>query len=87
VSFPFVAGILLERGQLIVVQKFLTQVAEVRLSPDLTSGAVEKVIASDLFRVPTTVARFGDRMAVVTGKFDTGLPPTADRYEVATVDR
>jgi hypothetical protein len=44
-------------------------------------------LCRNLFQVPTTVARFGDRPAVVTGKFDTGLPPTADRYEVAIVDR
>jgi hypothetical protein len=59
----------------------------VRLSPDLTSGTVEKVVTSELFQVPTTVARFGDRLAAVNAKFDTGIPPTADRYEVVIVDR
>jgi sugar lactone lactonase YvrE len=87
VSVPFVDGILLEGGQLYAVQNFLNQIAVVRLSPDLTSGTVEKLVTSDLFQVPTTVARFGDRLAAVNAKFDTGLPPTADQYEVTIVDR
>ena len=42
---------------------------------------------SPAFQVPTTVARLGDRLATVNAKFDTGLPPTADTYEVVVVDR
>jgi sugar lactone lactonase YvrE len=87
VSVPFVDGILLKGGELYAVQNFLNQIAVVRLSPDLTSGAVEQLITSGLFQVPTTVARFGDRLATVNAKFDTGLPPTADQYEVVIVDR
>jgi hypothetical protein len=87
VSVPFVDGILLESGELYAVQNFLNQITVVRLSPDLTSGTVEKLVTSDLFQVPTTVARFGDRLAAVNAKFDTGLPPTADQYEVVIVDR
>jgi hypothetical protein len=87
VSVPSVDGILLKGGQLFAVQNFLNQIAEVRLSPDLTSGTVEKVVTSELFQVPTTVARFGDRLAAVNAKFDTGIPPTADQYEVIIVDR
>jgi hypothetical protein len=48
---------------------------------------VEEVITSPLFQVPTTAARFGRRLAVVNAKFDTGIPPTADQYEVVLVDR
>jgi sugar lactone lactonase YvrE len=87
VSVPFVDGILLEGGELYAVQNFLNRIAVVRLSPDLTSGSLEKLITSDLFQVPTTVARFGDRLAAVNAKFDTGIPPTADQYEVIVVDR
>jgi hypothetical protein len=46
---------------------------------------VEEVITSDLFQTPTTAARFGSRLAVVNAKFDTGIPPTADQYEVVLV--
>jgi hypothetical protein len=57
------------------------------VAPDLSSGVVEEVITSELFQVPTTAARFGRRLAVVNAKFDTGIPPTADQYEVIVVNR
>jgi hypothetical protein len=78
---------LLAGGELYAVQNFLNQIAVVRLSPDLTSGTVERLVTSDLFQVPTTAARFGDRLAAVNAKFDTGIPPTADQYEVIIVYR
>jgi len=87
VSVPNVDGLVLEAGRLWAVQNFSNQVARIRLAPDLTSGVVEEVITSDLFQVPTTAARFGSRLAVVNAKFDTGIPPTADQYEVILVDR
>lgn len=87
VSVPNVDGILLEAGRLWAVQNFSNQISEIRLSSDLTSGVVEKVITSDRFQVPTTVARHGSRLAVVNGKFDTGFPPTAAQYEVNIIDR
>ena len=87
VSVPNVDGILLLGTRLWAVQNFSNQVARVRLSPNLTSGVIEEVITSDLFQVPATAARFGSRLAVVNAKFDTGLPPTADQYEVVVVDR
>jgi hypothetical protein len=37
--------------------------------------------------MPTTVARFGRRLAVMNARFDTGFPPTADQHEVVLVDR
>ena len=55
--------------------------------PDLASGVVEELITHDAFQFPTTAIRFGNRLAVVNGKFDTGFPPTADQYEVVVVDR
>jgi hypothetical protein len=60
-------------------------VTRLRLSADLTSAVVEKDITSDLFQTPSTAALFGHRLGVVNAKFDTGLPPTADQYEVITV--
>jgi len=84
VSVPNVDGIVLEGRRLWVVQN-TNQVTRIRLAPDLASGAVERVITSDLFQTPTTAARFGSRLAVVNAKFDTGIPPTADQYEVVLV--
>ncbi len=85
VSVPNVDGLVLEAGRLWAVQND-NQVTKIRLSPDLASGEVEEVITSDLFQVPTTAARFGSRLAVVNAKFDTGIPPTADQYEVVLVN-
>jgi hypothetical protein len=87
VSVPNVDGIVLLGRHLWAVQNFINQVARVQLSPDLTSGVIEEVITSDLFQVPATAARFGSRLAVANAKFDTGFPPTADRYEIVVVDR
>jgi hypothetical protein len=87
VSVASVDGILLEGGRLYAVQNFLNQIAVVDLSAHLSSGEVEDVITSSLFQVPTTVARHGNRLAVVNAKFDTGFPPTAGTYEVIQVNK
>jgi sugar lactone lactonase YvrE len=84
VSVPQVDGIVLEGRRLWAVSN-TNQVTRIRLSSDLASGVVERVITSNLFQVPTTAARFGSRLAVVNAKFDTGIPPTADQYEVVLV--
>jgi sugar lactone lactonase YvrE len=86
VSVPNVDGIVLEAGRLWAVQNS-NQVTRIRLDPQLTSGVVQEVITSDLFQVPATAARFGSRLAVVNAKFDTGIPPTAEQFEVVVVDR
>jgi hypothetical protein len=57
------------------------------LSPDLASGAVEETIRDEDFQVPTTLIVSDGDLAVVNAKFDTGIPPTADRFEVVLVDR
>ena len=68
-------GLQLEGRTAWVVQNFANSVARVKLSPDLTSGRVVDVITSDLFRVPTTVARHGSTLALVNARFDLGFPP------------
>lgn len=87
VEVPFVDGILFEGGRIYAVQNFMNQIAEIKVSGDLSSGTVEKVITSPFFQIPTTVARHGNQLAAVNGKFDTGFPPTAATYEVVIVDR
>ena len=86
ISVPQVDGIVLQGRRLWAVQN-TNQVTRIRLAPDLSTGVVEKVITSELFQVPTTAALFGRRLAVVNAKFDTGIPPTADQYEVIVVHR
>lgn len=83
---PNVDGILFEAGRVWAVQNFSNQVTELRISPGLSSASVEGVITSPLFQIPTTVARDGNRLALVNSKFDTGFPPTALNWEVVVVD-
>ena len=76
---PLVAGTLdglLLRGHTVwVVQNFANAVAKVQLSADLTSGTVVDTITDPGFRIPTTVAIHGSRLALVNGRFDLGFPP------------
>ena len=87
VSVPNVDGIVLQSRRLWAVQNFSNQISAIRLSSDLSSGQLEKVITSSEFQIPTTAALHGDSLAVVNAKFDTGIPPTADQYEVVIVRR
>jgi sugar lactone lactonase YvrE len=68
-------GLLLAGRQLWVVENFANTLVRVTLNQDLSSGTITSVIMSPLFRVPTTVAKHGDRLALVNGRFDVGLPP------------
>ncbi len=85
-SVPNGDGILLRGKTLYVVQNVLNQIAVVHLSPKFASGEVVDLITSPLFRVPTTIARFGDALYAVNARFDT--PPTPDtEYEVVRVPK
>lgn len=85
VSVPNVDGIELRGRTLWAVQNFNNQVSRIRLNADFSAGVVTRVITSDAFQIPTTAALFGNRLAVVNAKFDTGFPPTATQYEVVVV--
>jgi sugar lactone lactonase YvrE len=87
VSVPNVDGIVMRGHRLWAVQNFSNQISAFRLSSDLRSGTLEKVITSSKFQIPTTAALKGNNLAAVNAKFDTGLPPTADEYEVVIVRR
>lgn len=79
-------GILLQGQNLYVVQNFLNQIAVVELNDRFTAGEIERTITNELFRIPTTVARFGSTLCVVNARFDT--PPTPDtEYEVVCVPK
>jgi hypothetical protein len=68
-------GLLLHGHDLWVVENFPNTLARVSLSPDLSSGEITATITSPLFRVPTTIARHGSRLAAVNARFDLGFPP------------
>lgn len=82
-NIPNVDGILLEAGRLWAVQNFSNQIAELRLSDDLSSATTVRVIRDGAFQIPTTVARWGNRLAAVNANFDTGQPP----FKVVVVNR
>lgn len=74
-------GILLQGKTLYVVQNSLNQIAVVNLNQSFTSGNIVDVITNPLFRVPTTLAKFGDALYAVNARF--GTPPTPDtEYEI-----
>ena len=85
-SVPAGDGILLQGKTLYVVQNRLNQIAVIELNSDFTEGTIVDTISSDLFRVPTTIARFGNSLYAVNARF--GTPPTPDtEYEVVRVTR
>jgi hypothetical protein len=86
-------GIVLQGRTLYVVQNFLNRVAVVTLEPDLSAGGITEVLTSDLFRVPTTAAVFGDDLYLVNARFDVAFPPAfggelmSVDYDVVSVPR
>lgn len=68
-------GLILDGHTAWVVQNFANSVVEVRLSPDFSSGVIASTISDPAFKIPTTVASFGNRLALVNGRFDLGFPP------------
>jgi sugar lactone lactonase YvrE len=83
-SVPFGDGILLQGKTLYVVQNQLNQVAIIDLSSDYHEGRIVDTITSPLFRVPTTIAGFGDSLYVVNARFGTPVTPDTE-YEVVLV--
>lgn len=79
-------GILLHGKTLYVVQNFLNQIAVVELDSKFATGSIEQTITSPLFRIPTTIARFGNSLYAVNARFDTAPTPDTE-YEVVKVPR
>ena len=77
-------GLLLIGRRLYVVRNQLNQIDVVKLSPRLSSGKVIRTITSDLFDVPTTVAKHGNRLVLVNARFGIPDPDTAE-YDLVQV--
>ncbi len=60
-------------------------VSVVKLGRNLSSGRIARTIQSELFQVPTTIARSGGRNYVVNAKF--GLPDPDGSFEVIEVPK
>jgi hypothetical protein len=71
-------GILLSGLTLYVVRNRANEVAVVRLASDFGSGTIVQRVTDPLFRVPTTVAQFGNALYVVNARFGTEVTPTTD---------
>ena len=88
ISVPNVDGILLKGSHEVIAAQNADNLLSVwKLGSDLLSGTMQEVITSPLFEFPTTIARFGSRLAVANAKFDTGFPPAATQFEVNVVPR
>jgi hypothetical protein len=88
VSVPNVDGILVKGGREVFAAQNADNLVSVwKLDSDFASGEMRGQITSPLFEFPTTIARFGGRLAVANAKFDTGFPPTATQFEVNIVRR
>jgi hypothetical protein len=87
-------GLLLEGRRLYVVENRddpdpdaagVGVISVVKLARDLSSGRIAGTIESELFEVPTTIARSGGRKYVVNAKF--GLPNPDGSFEVVKVPK
>lgn len=77
-------GILLKGKTLYVVQNSLNQIAVIELNSDFSSGTIVDTITSPLFRVPTTIAGFGNALYAVNAHFGTDLTDDTE-YEVVRI--
>jgi sugar lactone lactonase YvrE len=78
-------GILLDGLTLYVVRNTLDRIAVVELDPTLTSGEYVDDIKSPEFRVPTTIAEFGNSLYAVNARFSDPIPGT--EYQVVRVSK
>lgn len=76
-------GLLLSGRTLYVVQNRLNTVAVIGLNHRGTTGTVQQRVTDARFDVPTTVAKFGDRLYLPNARFGIASPETAAYNAVA----
>jgi hypothetical protein len=84
-TLPMGDGLLFADSHLYSVQRS-SNIAVVNLSSDLTSGVIERTINDPDFRVPSTIAGFGDSLYAVNARFGVPNPDQAD-YDVVKVPK
>jgi sugar lactone lactonase YvrE len=84
-ALPMGDGLLFAGSRLYVVQRS-SNIAVVNLNDDLTSGAIQRTIDDPAFRVPSTIAGFGDSLYAVNARFDTTPGPDVD-YDIVKVPK
>jgi len=77
-------GLFLDGQTLYVVRNRVNEIAVVRLGPGFQIGRVVDTITSDLFDVPTTIAKFGPWLYAVNARFGTTPTPETE-YNVVRV--
>jgi hypothetical protein len=77
-------GLLLDGFTLFVVRNRLNEIAVVKLDSNLLSGELVDAITHPAFRVPTTIADFGNAIYAVNARFDTTPTPETE-YEAVRV--
>jgi len=78
-------GLLLEGHTIFVMRNTVGIIAEIRLSPDLMSGELQREITDPNFDVPTTIDRFGKTIYAVNARFSSGNDPGLT-YTIVGVD-
>ena len=78
-------GILLDGHTLYVSRNALNQVAVVKLDPSLATGDYVGDIESPDFKIPTTIAEFGNSLYTVNARF--GEPIEGTQYQVVRVSK
>ena len=70
-------GLFLDGNTLYVAQNLPKSIAVVKLSSDFTQAELERTINHPTFAFPTSVARYKNRLLVVSSQFDTAGSPAA----------
>jgi hypothetical protein len=70
-------GLFLEGNTLYVAQNLPKSIAVVKLSSDFSQAELERTIQHPTFAFPTSVARYKNRLLVVSSQFDTAGSPAA----------
>ena len=70
-------GLFLEGNTLYVAQNLPKSIAVLKLSSDFSQGELERTINHPTFAFPTSVARYKNRLLVVSSQFDTAGSPAA----------
>lgn len=79
-ALPMGDGLLFADSHLYVVQRS-SNIAVVHLNSDFTSGVINRTIDDPDFRVPSTIASFGDSLYAVNARFGVPNPDQAD-YDI-----
>jgi sugar lactone lactonase YvrE len=70
-------GLFLEGNTLYVAQNVPKSIAVIKLSSDFSSSELERTISHPTFAFPTSVARYKNRLLIVSSQFDTAGSPAA----------